>query len=1142
MLARNVLLYTLLADLPSERIDESLRMIWNFYYHFFIDKGTLDMLLKQCQVLVDLSPDIETWNNSKYGTFIRFSSSQSFSVVRKHWKLYIGTKDFSKAEMESLRAEFRMGRQSDFFTGGNLTSLRAAGPLWTKMMDMGSKQFDRYWKTGVTFEERDKLAKANEINPTFAYSAMGKGFSIHYGSDPILSFHLAKSLAPISGSRSKKTVTISDLVKGAVEEFKSWCLTFSKRINEQRAPLVIRVLVGDVIAVCRALHYCAVNGSVDPGLYTTPWTSALMKLDGGDYVEGASRRAPVQFNVIDTSNLTDHIGLLNILIPCRPLMQTRPSSVIFTDTLLPSNDDGMARDGFLELLCGDVSVLSMILDLVPVSYLSNFTTHSNVHEMVGLAANSTRGRRQFHEHIAWRIGTLSDDSTAAGENVQLDQRLKFDELQLATFLYGVYRKMFSDENMGNLLQSKLTPFVMKKFSIVHYSRFTLAYVLRLVKDRVDVSWEGVMDHLHDLICNDQELLMGSNNVQDLFCSLHLLDVHSFMTFLPNFRGDVKKGPLKEWKTVPPVVCICLQVPRKSFNILEASNAKQIGTPVLHCALMAPSFHNVFPQYQSFWGKVEAEYGKDPSQEPKVTFEEDAEGFRGSSPAVFTFYVPSWFLDAPQKAAVSVRSNPNVVMRLAPTLGPYLNLFSAELTDRKYVHITRERPGNPGELQKLRKVSFARPTSQEIQPSRDLVKVTLDGAARQVAHLTGRANIEDTMAKASLTNGAAVSISQISPRVIQISIGSHLQTITYPFPINSSDSKTRIARKSAYVEVGTCADMILQIYSRSLQVDVKISGPLEKLGMSLKPFLVIQQDKILSLWNIHYLDLERLPALDLSDSSMLSFVKMHIDMSFCDREHRLCVAEAEGRRQTSDLDVITRVKQSLHHLVLNSCGLKPGEKMCPVVGLTDPVKGIFTLIFINAVCLDLASHTVVLDTCVLPLTEDLGSRLINAIGRVNAEGLMQTLTEPDEIKAWQHLLPAFTERCRKWSHTPNCEYLSSGIPVSEKIYQSPLCTCGRGKYLGPFPHKKSWKVFTPYVTRAAISPLFAVPFVDSIGADMLDAVRRRDNDTRTNDACANCYGPGKPKLLLCAACKNVSYCSASCQKADWKVHKKSCKKV
>ena len=367
------------------------------------------MLLKQCQVLLDLSPDIDTWNNSKYGAFLRFSSLHSLSTVRRNWALYIGTKDFSKSEMDSLRAEFRNascikdGDKND--VAPNMTSLRSTGPLCYEVYRSGPKQFDdRYWKTGVTFDEPGKVVKANEINPTFAYSVTGKGFAVQTdsGFDPILSFHLAENVAPVSGSQSNKAITTSGFVKGAVEEFRRWCLAFNKRVKEGSS-LKIRFLVGNAITACRALHYCAVNSSIDPGLYAAPWSTTLMKLDGGDYAENASTRAPLQFNVIDTSNLTDHIGFLNVLVPCRPLMQTKPSSVIFTNKLATDDDDnGMTRDFFLELLCGDLTVLSMILDLIPVSYISNFTSHSDVHERMAAGP----GSGQFYRHIAWRIGTI----------------------------------------------------------------------------------------------------------------------------------------------------------------------------------------------------------------------------------------------------------------------------------------------------------------------------------------------------------------------------------------------------------------------------------------------------------------------------------------------------------------------------------------------------------------------------------------------------------------------------------------------------------------------------------------------------------------------------------------------------------------
>ena len=93
--------------------------------------------------------------------------------------------------------------------------------------------------------------------------------------------------------------------------------------------------------------------------------------------------------IIDTSNLTDHLGLLNIL-PVS-LMRKKLSSILYTHTLLPSNEKGMVRD---DLLCGDISLISMILDLIPVSYVSN-SRPTPVYMKWWRSLN----RRQFHENI-----------------------------------------------------------------------------------------------------------------------------------------------------------------------------------------------------------------------------------------------------------------------------------------------------------------------------------------------------------------------------------------------------------------------------------------------------------------------------------------------------------------------------------------------------------------------------------------------------------------------------------------------------------------------------------------------------------------------------------------------------------------------
>ena len=147
----------------------------------------------------------------------------------------------------------------------------------------------------------------------------------------------------------------------------------------------------------------------------------------------------------------------------------------------------------------------------------------------------------------------------------------------------------------------------------------------------------------------------------------------------------------------------------------------------------------------------------------------------------------------------------------------------------------------------------------------------------------------------------------------------------------------------------------------------------------------------------------------------------------------------------------------------------------------------------------------------------------------------------------YILPVLMEHCRTWRHTPNCEYLSKGIPISSLDgiqEESPICSCGKGKNLGTFGANPKWKMIHKEPIRIAISPLFAMSFLEDsmVGMQGAGADTNAFSKFTDLDNCANCGGSqaGQQTLQMCSACKKIKYCSKVCQKSHWKIHRQGCK--
>jgi hypothetical protein len=81
----------------------------------------------------------------------------------------------------------------------------------------------------------------------------------------------------------------------------------------------------------------------------------------------------------------------------------------------------------------------------------------------------------------------------------------------------------------------------------------------------------------------------------------------------------------------------------------------------------------------------------------------------------------------------------------------------------------------------------------------------------------------------------------------------------------------------------------------------------------------------------------------------------------------------------------------------------------------------------------------------------------------------------QFDLWTRALMAMAERCRDWEHKESCEWTKEELQ-SVGSMKSSFCLCGVGKVGDDFK-KSQWKEFSGYVTRVAITPIFAVPYLE-----------------------------------------------------------------
>ncbi|KAI4126246.1 MAG: hypothetical protein LQ347_005055 [Umbilicaria vellea] len=1130
--ARNILLFTLILDYADGSKDPS---IWNIYYHLFLDNESLELLHIQTQKLQSFSASMQSWHSSEHGRLLRMCDQGTLLRVRRIWNSY-GSSNWSGDDKTSYKKRFESGIQQArdmqairFGHGKIVTGLRSAAPISMPSMADLPDLFQRFWEHGVTDDDRGSLSKSRFPNPMFAGS-LEDAFTLHYGTDPLLGFHLATAYASLtSGSplKSSGNSHLHKVVAAARLQFREWSTSFRKHAQKN---LTIRFFTGDALAFCHTLQHMHMPGDrSQSNWYRDQYHLDPLILDGEDYASKGN--APLLFNVIDTSNLLDHVGAINILVAASPLLEKSISATLYTEALVKKQEDLKALVD--SVLCGHFPTLSILFGLMPIEYWTNSTATSNADEHLFDKVISTMSDRdgntgQMHNRLTWK--RLAAESTAVPV-------IRFDGPELAHVMHQFYLKMFQNEDMKQLF-SKIDLQTIQNSSVLHYHRGSLASFLCFVKKRVVVDWNETMNVFLSLIENDSILLMGKNYLQELYLQLHLLDLYTVATFRPAFnrvsRFQALKG-LGAWKDIPAVICINLKVPRAKLWAITEVPLKELGTPILHCILQSSSeyrggqWQNIFAVVQLAFGEITTS-GSRCNDDFRVNVSEDMHSWKGRSSLIVSFLVPSWVvLLEPQTATVAfgVQSTPHSTKTFMNRLGFDMNIYKTTLGDEDNVYMTKHRPNLSGHTSVCNFENSSRVATKHTHEEVAItVKAKVDLKTGQITALVGRLDILSEDIKSSLSNGAIVETVQISPCTIGIAIGkSGLKFhLLFPIPVLGSQSKTRIARKSSYIEVVA-----------------PMADPRDGDGFSHFMYPMFPSKGGPVIWNMPRLNLDCLPIFDTSKKKELEWLNTHVSLMFSARERHLREKSMKSGA-ANHMDARVNLKDSLFSLFMHFSGLQ--GQQARVFGISDPGhSGVHILVFVSCLRLDLANHTVVLDAAILPLHSSLMPKTLPFLEKITELGICNIITDSDELRLWKEILPAWVERCRQWEHRSSCTYLSkSKIPLSVEFGQNPICSCGEGTLPSSYKFDlPGWDLAVKYAVRAAISPSFSVPFVEQSfgGTEESEPVARYETGCRV---CGKSKSDdGGKGLSKCARCQGVRYCSVECQRADWKEHKKVCNK-
>ncbi|KAK6344744.1 hypothetical protein TWF718_006701 [Orbilia javanica] len=1004
--------------------DEEIGDLWSIYYDFLIPNKCSITLKDYIERLLRSAHDIDSWSSSGFGGVLRIGSVKTLIAVKRVWEVWrsdLGDKSY-KTEILNTHNRWRGGILNEWSTIGQAPLPHLASVLNQHLHRPYKKHFYAYWESGTTEKShRHSLAP----NPTLSSSQQTSRFRVEKATYPPSGFHTTTAIVPFAlGDASCpdfRPIAASEdfglLVHSVKEEFSLWCQSFKS--TQSAGLFTASFFVDDAFELCSGLSQFPSSPSPD-----IIGSSELN--EGMIATKGYVFNHPTRFNVIDTSNLMDHLGILNLLLSTAPLLRRDQNSYLNTEAFdIRQFNPHLKDQNLLEAFSTDPASLFALIGLAPIDFVCGLDTTSQ-------DADNFEDRFHLRSRNVWKWIPQFHPEGVQGEGIEAPVQFEYDISAMSAFLATLY--------IGNFTQKG-----------PYYSDATFSLLLQQLKriTSPSVDWEQLIDGiLISIACFNHTTTERAFN-HEQYTLNHLFGVHTAHALrlaptpksveLVNSLGyhpaqryaDKAKEIAHRISPQELLLCLTLSVPAEAFRKLIEKKKSEIGTPPFQLSVSYCGSSHTFRAIRRRIGWLNPPAVQNIEdvkiEEGSPLIVEDPEGWRGKSDVIFSCMVPAWMAMLPD-CTVSLEFTP----------APYLPnktaiLFESDIHNYYNIRLSTKFPLS---------VSTGQHRSAEGGLQGHGIKYTSDGANK----IDGMDELRGHDETSEVKNIQKIVFSETENKIESI--------------VRVNSPSPGFTLKNYFSKNPGQTDMLL--YTRK-DPPIYVQFPV---GISYA------RSRSVSSWNLHRINLDKSPPvlIDLPNygNKGYEWVNDTFKPVFTEKE----LQYSRGTLANDALCIsktLAGVKSTIYRMIIGHTGICQTQSSSYL--LQHPRDGGFMLVYIKDLRLDLSGHSIVADCGLVPLEESLATAPLPT----KIENLSEIEVSEEETSAWMQLSVGLVERCRTWSHKSSCEYFQQGrIPLSAPKLTfgvSPLCGCGKGEFPKAFRNDPIFKPWAPYATRAAISPLY-----------------------------------------------------------------------